>query len=114
MKERDAKGRFKRKELMASPPSRQHICVIPLPKDDSKEFRVLVIGCIILALLIGIVLGSVFGNNDHFVVINQSAQSYDQDQILTIEKELASKIIDYEIKYGTQDISWGVNVKFRE
>jgi hypothetical protein len=42
-------------------------------------------------------------------------ESYDQKiEILLLQKELMTKVLDYQINYGAESVSWNVTVSFNE
>lgn len=113
MAERDEKGRFKRKEITVSPPPRY----VPRMGVTKENVRMMIafglIVCFVSGLVFGLMITQAFGK-EMTNPSNTTPQQEQQAQLLNTEKELVSKIIDYEIKYGTGSVSWGVNVQFQE
>lgn len=35
-----------------------------------------------------------------------------EKQILTMQRDLMSSIMDFQIKYGVESVSWNVNIQF--
>lgn len=111
---RDSMGRFTKSNVNFEQKENQNDV-----KRKEKNDTLLILFAVLVSVsfVTGLGVGNIYWGSHadtQSVAISQSAQSYDQDQILAMEKELAEKIIDYEIKYGTQSLSWGVNVKFQE
>ena len=118
MADRDSTGRFipKKQPLLTPKPASPFTHRSGTTNPDRKAVGVALIIILLMGmmLILGMLLGSEFSNNNQSAAINQSARSYNQDQILSSEKELVNQIIDYEIKYGTRSVTWGVNVQFQE
>lgn len=116
MAERDEKGRFKPKEITVSPPPR-YVPRMGVTKENVTVRRMMIafglIACLVSGIVFGLMITQAFGK-EMTNPSNTTPQQEQQAQLLNTEKELVSKIIDYEIKYGTGSVSWGVNVQFQE
>ena len=46
--------------------------------------------------------------------MNNDMMMAERNEIISMQKVIVSKIFDYQMKYGSNSVGWGVNVSFAD
>jgi hypothetical protein len=107
------------------PATESHKEIVPEPCNDSilsPKYAYHWIFFITILFMVTFLGAYVAGFEQGIVVQNQNQTingiaktpiEYDRAQIMDTEKKLMGQIMDYQIQYGSNTISWSLNVNFR-